>query len=216
MASKTILLVEGTDDEHVAKALMGRHGVARIDLIKSCGGYTNLLEAFPVRILESDINALGVIIDADADIDARWQAIRGRIVKHPYPDVPATPPREGLVLNAPDIGGLPRLGIWLMPDNTVPGILEDFIRYLVPRGNALFEYANRCVEGIPSPRLFSRLDLPKVRIHTWLAWQSESGRPLGQSITSRALDAASPQAVSFISWIRRLYYPDSGDTATEG
>jgi len=38
MASKNILLVEGTDDEHVVKNLCGYHNLGQIDEIKNLGG----------------------------------------------------------------------------------------------------------------------------------------------------------------------------------
>jgi hypothetical protein len=54
MAGKRVLLVEGKDDEHVFKAIFGQHKLEPPDEIKEHGGITNLLEALPLRLLESD------------------------------------------------------------------------------------------------------------------------------------------------------------------
>jgi len=45
----------------------------------------------------------------------------------------------------------------------------------------------------------------KAQIHTWLAWQKEPGKPMGQAITKRFFDHTTPHAQQFMDWIRRLY-----------
>ncbi|MGH2495980.1 MAG: DUF3226 domain-containing protein [Ktedonobacteraceae bacterium] len=45
----------------------------------------------------------------------------------------------------------------------------------------------------------------KARIHTWLAWQKEPGKPMGQAITARYLDADALHARQLIAWIRKLF-----------
>ncbi len=100
---------------------------------------------------------------------------------------------------------LPTVGIWLLP-NKVPGMLEDFIRFLVPQEDRLWERAERSVQRIPiADRLFSPQHLPKVKLHTWLAWQTEPGTAIGQAITKRYLDAEATQAQQLVRWINRLF-----------
>ncbi len=36
-------------------------------------------------------------------------------------------------------------------------------------------------------------------------WQEEPGKPMGQAITKRYLDATAPQAQQLIRWIRKLF-----------
>jgi len=204
---KNILLVEGPDDEHVFKNLCGKHNFPLLDEVKPHGGYTGLLDAIPTRIKESDVGALGIVIDADTDLSSRWASVRDRLKKGGY-NAPMEPDKSGLVLIPPTGSLLPRVGVWIMPDNKLPGILEDFIRDLVPVGDQLYEYAETCVAGIaPAQKRFRDIDLPKVHIHTWLAWQDEPGKPLGQAITRGTLDANSPQAMEVVSWLKRLYLP---------
>ncbi len=203
---RKILLVEGPDDEHVFKGLCGHYDLPWLDEIKQHGGYVTLLDAFPVRLKESDVEALGVVIDADENLSSRWDAISNRLREKGY-EVPRSPDPTGLVLNPPKSSMLPRVGVWIMPNNQVPGILEDFIRELVPPGDGLFIYAEKCIDSIEPPlKKFRALDLPKVRMHTWLAWQAEPGRPLGQSITMRVLDADLPKAKEVVAWLERLFY----------
>lgn len=206
---RQLLLVEGRDDEHVVKALCGRHGLPKLEIVQH-EGYTNLLEALPLRILESDVASLGVIIDADSDPTSRWQSVRDRLEKAGFTDLPKEPALNGGIFSCNDNPILPRVGVWLMPDNQTQGILETFLRHMVPDGDQLFKHAEHSVGTIPDGfRLFREVDQPKALMHTWLAWQDEPGRPLGQSITRRVLSADTPLALSLVDWLRALHFPVS-------
>ena len=91
-----------------------------------------------------------------------------------------------------------------MPDNQTSGILEDFLRFLVPSPNDLMNYAVFCVESISDP-LFRPTDRPKVIMHTWLAWQKNPGRPFGTAITSEFLDPNVSQVEVLVDWLRQLF-----------
>lgn len=207
MASKNRLLVEGTDDEHVVKNLCGCRGLPNIDEIRKLDGINKLLESLPTQLKDSEVKALGVIVDADTDMKARWDSLRGILASAEYTDVPAAPSTQGTILKPPPDLLRPRVGIWLMPDNHTNGILEDFLRFLVPAPNPLLDHAKQSVAGIPDGhRLFATKDDPKALIHTWLAWQEEPGKPFGTAITARYLDADVPQVTIFINWLRRLFF----------
>jgi hypothetical protein len=103
-----------------------------------------------------------------------------------------------------------------MPDNKVPGELEHFISFLVPAAeqNVLWQYAGDCLRNMPERSslpdreqqyVFHPGNTIKAHVHTWLAWQSEPGKPIGQAITKKYLDANAPHARLFLEWIRRLF-----------
>lgn len=208
MAGKKILLVEGHDDEHVLKHVCGTRGVQKLDEIKSLGGVEQLLESFPVRLKESDIEVLGVVVDADTDLSARWQSLRDPLRNAGYQNVPEHPARTGTILPPPDNAVLPRVGIWIMPDNQTRGILEDFMRFLVPEGSRLFDHVKSSVTAIPEgERRFNQRAEPKAIIHTWLAWQEEPGKPLGTAITARYLDPGVAQVDDLVFWLTQLFFP---------
>ena len=97
-----------------------------------------------------------------------------------------------------------------MPNNQTSGILEDFLRFLVPQPNILFDHAKASVAAIPEgERRFKQLDEPKAVIHTWLAWQEEPGRPFGTAITARFLDPNVPEVDVLAAWLKRLFLPSS-------
>jgi hypothetical protein len=208
MAGRNILLVEGKDDEHVLKHVCGTRDVQELDEIKEQGSVEKLLENFPVRLKESDVEALGVVIDADTDLAARWDSLRNRLILVEYENVPEDPAPDGTILDPPAGTLLPRVGIWIMPDNQSEGILENFLRFLVPAGSALFEHVESSVAAIPEgERRFTELAKPKAIIHTWLAWQEEPGKPLGTAITARYLDSGVAQVDDLVSWLNRLFFP---------
>ena len=212
MAIRRILLVEGPDDAHVVKHICGTRGLPHLDDVNSHGGIVLLLESLPVRLKASeDGDIVGVMIDANSDIAARWQAFRNRVIESGYESVPPGPSPSGTILDPPPGTLLPRLGIWVMPDNKSEGILEDFLTFLVPTGSGLFEHVESCVKSIPDgERRFSPAAVPKALIHTWLAWQEKPGKPLGTAITARYLDPDVPQVDGLISWLRSLYdFPSS-------
>jgi len=208
MAEKRVLLVEGTDDEHVFKHICGERGVGKLDEIKPHGNDLKLLEAFPVRLKESEISAVGVVLDADTDLPARWQALKHRLVAAGYTNTPDQPALEGTILTPPPATLLPRFGVWIMPDNRSSGILEDFLQFLVPGESPLFGHAKSSVQGIPlGERRFTDLAEPKAIIHTWLAWQKEPGKPFGTAITAKFLDPNVPQVDVLVRWLKQLFFP---------
>lgn len=209
MPAKKILLVEGPDDEHVLKHICGNRGVPRLDDVKSHGGVDKLLESVPVRLKASeDGDIVGVVVDADTDLAARWLSLRGLLIRLGYSGVPENPTANGTIIDPPVGVLLPRVGFWIMPDNQQKGILEDFLRFLVPDGSLLFEQVKTSVASIPVAEVrFTKLAEPKALIHTWLAWQEEPGKPMGTAITARYLDANVVQVDALVSWLNRLFFP---------
>ena len=206
MPGQKILLVEGKDDEHVLKHICGNRGVSHLDEVKPLGDARKLIQNIPVQIKASseEGDVVGVVIDADTNLDARWQSIRERLIRIGYRNVPTLPDPRGTVLDPPAESLLPKAGIWIMPDNKTPGILEDFLRFLVPGPDAPFDHVTTSVDSIPDRR-FTENDKPKAVIHTWLAWQEEPGLPYGTAITARFLDPNVRQADALVSWLQRLF-----------
>lgn len=207
MGGKTVLMVEGPDDEHVVKQICQQRHLGTIGKIHSYGGKDPLLEGIGARLKESDIRVLGILLDADTNLQARWQAVTARLNAAGYQRIPVSPDPEGTVLEPPGSSLLPRVGIWLMPDNRLAGILEDFLHFLIPEGDALLAHADRAIASIPAgQRRFPDGKGAKARIHTWLAWQREPGKPFGQAIAARYLDPGLPAADTFAGWLQRTFF----------
>ncbi len=145
---------------------------------------------------------VGVLLDADtAAIDDRWRQVQTKLTKYGYA-VPAKPEHSGTVI---DRQSHPRVGIWLMPDNQMTGMLEDFLlRTINPdhvkvAGDAI---RNAKEAGVTT---FKDVHLSKATLHTFLAWQDEPGTPLGLAITARILSSEGALCENFIGWLRRLF-----------
>lgn len=208
MAPKKVLLVEGRDDEYVLMHLSGERGGPYFDVIIPHEGYTKLLDSFDIRLKAAgDTIIAGIVIDADTDLAARWQSLRNKLLNIRYQNVPDNPSPEGTIIDPPEGALLPRVGIWIMPDNQTTGILEDFLEFLVPDGSPLFNHVKSSIDAIPErERRFSPHAQSKATIHTWLAWQKEPGKPYGTAITMRFLDPHVPQADVLVSWLNRLFF----------
>jgi hypothetical protein len=100
-----------------------------------------------------------------------------------------------------------RVGVWIMPDNKLPGMLETFLGYLLPTSTSdLWSVAEKSVnEAKESGAPFIESHRQKAQIYTWLAWQKPPGRQLHQAIQQRILDPTHPEAVKFVAWFRNLY-----------
>ena len=93
-----------------------------------------------------------------------------------------------------------------MPNNQLPGKLEDFITFMVPRNDLLFPLAEATVHDIPENyKPFKEKDTIKAIVHTWLAWQEDPGSPMGLAITKAYLNKDAQEVRPFIDWLNRLF-----------
>jgi hypothetical protein len=189
-------------------ALCGRHQVPETFKVvppdDEATGVDELLDGIPVWLKEPGLRIVGFVIDADTNLRARWQVISNRLRDGGYNNLPDEPDPLGTILEQ---DGRPRVGIWLMPDNRLPGMLENFVAHLIPQGDLLIPRAEAILTEIEQENLhrYSPLHHPKALIHTWLAWQDTPGQPMGLSITARVLSHDSPIAITFVDWLNRLF-----------
>lgn len=205
---KAQLLVEGQNDKHVVWALCQQYHIAETFSVEtpseSNGGVEALLNSIPVRLKISGLQALGIMLDADQDLNGRWQAIIHRLIKAGYTTLPQKPAPDGTIIDA---SNKPKVGIWLMPNNQLPGMLETFISLLIPTDDSLAAKARIVLEEIEQQKLnrYPLVHNPKAFIHTWLAWQRTPGQHMGQAITAQLLNHNEPVAVSFVDWLKQLF-----------
>ena len=200
---QNLLLVEGKDDEHVFYNLLEHYKIPQEFKIKNTKGVDKLIEALEVGIDGSEVKRIGAVVDADVVLEDRWKALRNVLVKAGYSSIPLMPNPNGTIIQ---IEERPTVGIWLMPDNTLPGMIEDFIKFLVPEDDVLWPLAEDIVQRvIETDQKFRPSYKSKAHLHTWLAWQEEPGGPMGQAIMKRYLNADEAHAQQLIAWIRQLF-----------
>jgi len=210
---RAVLLVEGTSDFGLIKNLWERHYSDPMPFeIKPSFNDRDLLDAFRGSLLGSEVSRLGMVVDADSSVETRWPGVYQALVDRGYRPVPKRPIPEGMVIYRSE-RTVPLVGVWVMPNNALPGALEDFARYLIRADDKLWPHAEQVISEIPSElRRFREVQQSKVHIHTWLAWQSDPGLRLGLAMRRRLLDSAAPQAVQFVQWLRRLFVDDPVST----
>lgn len=202
------LVVEGKDDQHVIWALCKRHNIPETFAVvtpnNENGGIDELLDGIAVRLKIAGLRTLGIIIDADQNLQGRWDAICHRLRVFGYHNLPNHPDSHGTIITQ---DRLPQIGVWLMPNNQLPGMLEDFVAHLIPDGDALLPKAEAILSEIEHENLncYSSIHHPKALIHTWLAWQETPGRPMGLSITAQVLLHNATVAIAFTDWLNRLF-----------
>lgn len=203
MGDRRILWVEGKSDAIVFSNLFQHHGLPHEFSVVAKDSVDAVLPAFRVQLKASDLECFGIVVDAETDLDARWRSVSNTLAHAGYSGIPEMPTPDGTVVVGEE---LPRFGIWIMPDNVMPGMLEHFVEFLVPSDDVLWPRDKACVDDIPgNERLLVEQHRIKAQIHTWLAWQQEPGTPMGAAITKRYLDADSEHARRFINWVRRLF-----------
>src|SRR2546421_5052279 len=149
------LLVEGSDDKHVFRHLLDHYHIPQQFKIKDehfeikdHEGIDNLLNLKTLRTylkIVDEPRRFGIVVDADTDLAARWQTLSDILKNSGYSIIPITPKPEGTILRE---DGRPVVGIWLMPDNKVPGMLEDFASFLRPKDDLLWPIANDVVQKV--------------------------------------------------------------------
>ena len=205
------LLVEGETDKKVIPYLMEANGVPWPDppsspvFIEACGSVDGILkpEVIAAELRATELEALGVVVDADGDAAARWDQLRTWCGGE-FAELPDQIPADGLEIVHT---GLPRFGIWIMPDNRFTGMLEDFLVQLIPDDSrVLYELAQSCAgesrrQGAPFRDVHER----KAELLTWLAWQDPPGLRLHEAVKGPVLDPTRPESRPFVNWFRRLF-----------
>lgn len=207
--AERVLWVEGKDDQAVVYGLCVAHSLPEIFEVQLRGGVETLLNGLGLALRGEPIERLGVMVDANGDANARWSEVARIARAEGYAVFPDAPEIGGTIIPASE--ALPRLGVWIMPDNGSPGALEDFAALLVPEDDVLWERAGEAVDAIPEhDRLFPASRRSKAHMHTWLSWQEQPGSPMGQAIGKGDLDAHAPAAQRFVGWLRRLMVDEPG------
>jgi len=202
---RNYLLVEGKDDLHVFYSLLEHYKIPEQFNIEEKEGIDKLLETFEVELYGSELGRLGIVVDADTNLDGRWRRLQHILKSSGYSTAPINPNPEGTVIEEE---GRPVVGIWLMPNNKIPGMLEDFVSFLVSPNDVLWPLAEDIVQKVKvleEELRFLNAHESKARIHTWRAGQKEPAKPMGQAITARYLDANASHAQQLINWIRKLF-----------
>ncbi len=198
-SSDRVLLVEGPDDKHVISHLRECHQLTSTFSILDKKGIDQLLDSINPEIKAPGRRAVGIVVDANDDLNARWNAVIDRL-RGANIQAPPSPNPTGTIINDE-----PRVGIWLMPDNAEPGELENFVVRMIPSGDRVWPLSQRYIDGIPTAeRKFSERKTERAKLHAWLAAR-EDPRRMGSAIRARDLDITDPLCQKCIAWLKALF-----------
>ena len=205
-SERHVLLVEGSDDRHVVHHIANRADATLAFNILPKDGIDPLLNAIERDLRVAGREAIGILADANDNIDARWQAVADRIRRAGLGIEPPTrPDPAGAII--PEGPRSPRVGIWLMPNNRLSGELEDFVAEMIPDGDPVWPRARAYIDGIPeADRKFKAGKVQRARVHAWLAAREEPRR-MGLAVGAGDLDADDPLCQVFVNWLQRLFAP---------
>jgi hypothetical protein len=196
--SYRVLLSEGQEDLRVIPELVEANGIAWEEYPDNRNRYLvnikllngkNTLEpkTFQKYFNDSELTALGLILDADESTASTWQSIRDKCLQVrslKNINFPLAIPSAGFIT---EIDESRKFGVWIMPDNQSPGMLETFLAYLVPdHQNDLWLYAQEAAHRAKEyDATFIESHTDKAHVYTWLAWQEPPGRQLHDAIKQK-------------------------------
>lgn len=216
--SELLLLVEGVNDCHAVFQLMWL--IYRADPvfgIHECGNDDKVLDSLASRIVSTRPRqkVLGLILDADIEglrpdqvIQSRLDQLAARVGTY-YP-LPTVFPERGLILeplaSRPEADRLPRLGVWLMPNNKAYGMFEDLLMGSLPDQVAAYTTTVVKQSKVDGFAKFRDAHLSKAVIRTYLAWQDPPDiQYLGLAIKRGAFENIETECKHFVQWLEQLF-----------
>ena len=206
------MIVEGNDDKFSVASLMGFHVEwpdnkenAPVHIESGYGADEIISGKFLLTELKTPgLQTLGIMLDADVHpAQERYLKIKFQITSK-FRNLPVRLPPTGLIVENDEHL---RFGLWIMPDNSLTGDLELFLRELVPQDAAAIwthaVQAFNAARGMGCP--CKHVHISKGNLYTWLAWQEPPGQSPGMALTQKILDPRAKQAATFVQWFIDLY-----------
>lgn len=213
-----MLLVEGPNDCHAVFQLMWLiHKTDPVFGIHECGNDERVLESLAARLVGSSPRQkiLGLILDSDIQGVSPDQIIRSRLDQlrtrvGEFYSLPESFPEDGLVLD-PDASKqnserLPKLGVWLMPNNKAYGMFEDLL--IEALLDDVKSYTTAVVNKAKADKIatFKDAHLSKAIIRTYMAWQDPPDiQYLGLAIKNKTFENIEAECKKFVNWLEQLF-----------
>ncbi|MEA1869759.1 MAG: DUF3226 domain-containing protein [Euryarchaeota archaeon] len=214
--AEQILLVEGESDRSFFKEVcktLGLHPSVKVAPPKDVGGSHNTKEGvfnhLPIllsQLGDAEITHLAVVVDADSAVNGGgYQRAIDKVTEtvKPYGFTLASNPVGGVLFQNDD--GLADFGLWVMPNNSDEGMLEDWIKSCVhPDEHELFAHAETVVDTLPQTK-FKPIHISKAEVATWLAWQKQPGHGIYRAVEDQLIDTNSVLFKELCIWLTHVY-----------
>ena len=164
---KRFLAVEGQDEVYFLNALLNKMNIEGVE-VQEIRGIDNLRNKIPVLIRTpgfSDVEMFGIIRDADSNVQSAFQSVRDLLVREEL-----LKPNGLSTITSQFSQGNPRVGIFIMPNNSSEGMIENLCLESVKNEpimqcvNNLFKCVNNKIDELERPR-----NLAKSKVQVFLA-----------------------------------------------
>ena len=203
-----LLVVEGQSDLHLVLHLCKKScpALEANFNLHDAKGLPGLLASIRGFVNSPTLSAVGFLVDADDDPSLRWQEISDRLIAaNDEIQLPNSPNGNGTVIAGNQDIGSPRIGVWIMPDNSSSGELEDFVVRMVPDQDPVWPHAQSYIGGISqAARKFDSHKVTKSEVHAWLAARKYPGL-IGMAVREGDLDIDGDLTQTFLAWLTRLF-----------
>lgn len=211
-----ILLVEGESDraffELICKKL-ALDAFVRVaapkDLTGSHNSKEGVFNCLPIELKnlgDGHTTRLAVVLDADSEPDGGFQAARDRVGKivTPFGYSLSDDGAGGCIYQNND--GLADFGLWVMPNNSHEGMLEDWVKYCMRSDEqTLFAHAVSAIDALPVAPKFRAIHRSKAEVATWLAWQKRPGHGLYRAVEDDLIDTHSQLYLELSAWLKHVF-----------
>ena len=172
--------------------------------VSAKGNDSELLKDLRNQLSPPSTQIVGIIMDADDNIVNRWEGIMRELARANIA-LPSNPTHGGTIIDTPD---LPRVGVWIMPDNESSGELEHFVQQMLPANDPVWPLSQKYINGIPDEDHLKHLRNERKRLkaefYAWLATRSLPGL-MGKTIGDGDLDIDGTLCQRFIAWLEELF-----------
>jgi len=214
-----VLFVEGSSDKTIVKEILNtylphwkitrkRSGSSQPQIdIQDLQGIKNITpDKIFNQLADPNVPALGIVIDADGSASDQWREICQTcqsVEQLNSISFPNQIPENGFICSVTDDQ---RFGIWMMPDNRSPGMLETLLSCLIPsdRENLWIHLQESVDQAKRLGAPFRDHHLDKARIYTWLAWHHKPG-VWPDTAQRDVFNFDHPQVQAFVDWLKTLY-----------
>ena len=199
--SDMLLVHEGVaSDLHVLGALLRHAGIQGLQPL-ALGGQSKMRGFFKSLALsphfKDSVRSLGIVLDAESDATATFQKVRDALIAAGL-SAPAAPGEIAV--------GLPYVGVFLVPDNKSPGMIETLCLRSVegdPAWNCLDVFFN-CVRerGGTLPT-----NIDKARAQAFLSTRPQPDLPVGLAALEGYWKFESAAFTPLVGFLRELSVP---------
>ena len=220
MTSGKVMLVEGVADQNFFKQFLRGMGVSvdvmitapqdHGDAFNNKGGVFNTLPLLIRQLNDSRLSHVAVVVDADhasndgMGFSRTLDKMTLLLEKDGYTKRQRIGEGGGFKFDHND--GLNSIGLWIMPDNSSDGGLEEMALVSAKDTEAgALAYAENLLNSVPGGVRYVLTRQAKAKAAAWMSWQAVPGQGLQQALRDNLIAMDKPLPRRLAAWISNIY-----------